>query len=123
MTPMIDVVFLLIIFFLVSSHLARQASRLPLELPVAATHRDLNQRPDVMTVNVTPAGQWQVNTRAITVDDLPRLLSRHRQEHGDDALLRIRTTGSVPYRQVEPLLRLAAENGIWNLSFAVNEST
>ena len=38
MTPMIDVVFLLIIFFLVSSHLARQESRVPLELPDALSH-------------------------------------------------------------------------------------
>ncbi len=38
MTPMIDVVFLLIIFFLVSSHLARQENRLPLDLPVASTY-------------------------------------------------------------------------------------
>ena len=35
MTPMIDVVFQLIIFFLVSSHLAKQEAQLPLPLPVA----------------------------------------------------------------------------------------
>ena len=35
MTPMIDVVFLLIIFFLVSSHLAKQEVHLELPLPAA----------------------------------------------------------------------------------------
>ncbi len=35
MTPMIDVVFLLIIFFLVSTHLAKQEAQLELPLPVA----------------------------------------------------------------------------------------
>ena len=40
MTPMIDIVFLLIIFFLVSSHLARQETQLELDLPAAASgHR------------------------------------------------------------------------------------
>ena len=33
MTPMIDVVFLLIIFFLVSSHLAKQESQMEIDLP------------------------------------------------------------------------------------------
>ncbi|MBT6848587.1 MAG: biopolymer transporter ExbD, partial [Planctomycetaceae bacterium] len=37
MTPMIDVVFLLIIFFLVSSHLARQETQLELDLPEASS--------------------------------------------------------------------------------------
>ena len=37
MTPLIDVVFLLIIFFLVSSQLARQEANIELELPEAST--------------------------------------------------------------------------------------
>jgi len=37
MTPMIDVVFLLIIFFLVSSHLAQQETQLELDLPEATS--------------------------------------------------------------------------------------
>ena len=37
MTPMIDVTFLLIIFFLVSSHLAQQELQVDLELPAAAS--------------------------------------------------------------------------------------
>ena len=38
MTPMIDIVFLLIIFFIVSSHLARQETQLELALPAASSH-------------------------------------------------------------------------------------
>ena len=37
MTPLIDVVFLLIIFFLVSSHLARQETQVELDLPTASS--------------------------------------------------------------------------------------
>ena len=40
MTPMIDVVFLLIIFFLVSSHLASQEVHMPLDLPAAGNSQD-----------------------------------------------------------------------------------
>ena len=47
MTPMIDVVFLLIIFFLVSSHLAQQEVQLDLDLPAKASllfeHAELEQ--------------------------------------------------------------------------------
>ena len=37
MTPMIDVVFQLIIFFLLSSHLAKQEKEVPLPLPVSSS--------------------------------------------------------------------------------------
>ncbi len=40
MTPMIDIVFLLIIFFLVSSHLAKQEVQLDLDLPAAESGRE-----------------------------------------------------------------------------------
>ena len=43
MTPMIDVVFLLIIFFLVSSHLAQQEVQLELDLPGAGTGQRAEQ--------------------------------------------------------------------------------
>jgi len=55
MTPMIDVVFLLIIFFLVSSHLARQETQLELDLPEAASGQRA-QEDDVRRVVVNVLG-------------------------------------------------------------------
>ena len=61
MTPMIDVVFLLIIFFLVSSHLARQENHLPLDLPIASTHGPVNPDRAPLTISVNPDSQWLVS--------------------------------------------------------------
>jgi len=59
MTPMIDVVFLLIIFFLVSSHLSRQESQLELELPTAASGQDdTDQETPRLTINVKSDGSF-----------------------------------------------------------------
>ena len=58
MAPLIDVVFLLIIFFLVSSHLAQQEVQLELDLPTAASGQspgeDQTRR---VVVNVLPDGR------------------------------------------------------------------
>ena len=53
MTPMIDVVFLLIIFFLVSSHLAKQETQIELALPtaVSASDDDFEDKPR-LTINI-----------------------------------------------------------------------
>ncbi|SRR6056297_477538 len=122
MTPMIDVVFLLIIFFLVSSHLARQESQLPLDLPAAETHRLEVEMQDALTINVTDDARWMVAGSPVDEARLGQLLAAHRREHGDDAPVRIRTEQAIPYGRVEPLLRLSAEAGLWNAAFAVHES-
>ena len=121
MTPMIDVVFLLIIFFLVSSHLARQESRIPLQLPLADSGIDQAASPptDVLTINIMPDGAWQVSGANLDRSRLDRALVQHREAHGDDATVRIRTDREVPYGTVSPILQSIAASGLWDASFAV----
>ena len=121
MTPMIDVVFLLIIFFLVSSHLARQENRLPLELPIAATFGPLDVDRAPLTISVDTAADWRVAGKVVSLDELRRALRQYREAEGITAAVRIRTDGSIAYRRVEPLLRESAKAGITDISIAVRE--
>ena len=77
MTPMIDVVFLLIIFFLVSSHLAKQEARLPMDLPIAGTHRIDDPQAKRLTINVVEDGSLQVGGASVAIDRLRELLVEH----------------------------------------------
>ncbi len=120
MTPMIDVVFLLIIFFLVSSHLAKQEARIPLELPEAASHlRDDAQLASALTINVLADGNWQVAGNAVDAQSLAGILADYRDRNGPSAMVRVRTDRSVPYERVEPLLRESARAGLPNVAIAV----
>ena len=121
MTPMIDVVFLLIIFFLVSSHLARQENRLPLDLPVAETFGpvDLDRAP--LTISVDGDARWRVAGNVVGLDALRRALFEYRRRHGFDSAVRVRTDGRIAYRNVEPLLRESAKAGITDIMIAVRE--
>jgi biopolymer transport protein ExbD len=120
MTPMIDVVFLLVIFFLVSSNLAQQESQYELDLPLAASGMSpgaTEQRS--VTINVLADGRVLLAGR--TVDDA-QLESRLRNEAsrvGQDVEVRIRTDRAVPYRAVEQVLLACARAGVWNVKFAV----
>src|SRR5262245_28682606 len=120
MTPMIDVVFQLIIFFLLSSHLAKQEKQLPLPLPAAAsgTAEAADERPR-LTVNVLADGTLLVANRAIAADDLVPLLRDRRAAHGDQLEVRIRADRSVLYNRVEPVLLACVKAGIWNVAYAV----
>ncbi len=119
MTPMIDVVFLLIIFFLVSSHLARQENRIPLDLPTAASAIDEGPDGRTVVVNVLPDETWQVAGRNVNRRQFSSLLRRRAMATADPIRLRIRSDASVPYRAVAPMLAAAAEAGIGDIAFSV----
>lgn len=123
MTPMIDVVFLLIIFFLVSSHLARQEIHLPVELPIASTYLPENPDRSALTVTVDDQSQWRVGGNVVAIDELKLILSEHASRSGSDAAVRLRTDGSVHYQYIEPILRETALAGIYDVTFSVREAT
>ena len=120
MTPMVDVVFLLIIFFLVSSHLARQESQMPLPLPAADSVSEAaeDSAPRVI-INVRSDGGVLLAGRTVNAQELRRRLEFEANRSGKDLEVRIRGDRSVPYRFVEPILLAAARAGIWNVTFAV----
>lgn len=123
MTPMIDVVFQLIIFFLVSSHLAKQEARLPLDLPAAESGiRSPADAAPRMIVNVRPDGTLSTGGQPVSPEQLQDRLARRRSEQGEDLQLRIRSDRSVAYRNVKPILRAATQAGIWNVHFVVIHS-
>jgi len=120
MTPMIDVVFLLIIFFLVSSHLARQESQIDLDLPVAASGADdVDQETPRLTINVQPEGSLLLAGRPILASELKARFTAARAKEGDNLEVRIRGSRSAPYSTVEPIMLACTSAGIWNVTYAV----
>jgi biopolymer transport protein ExbD len=130
MTPMIDVVFQLIIFFLLSGHLAQQEVQLELDLPRATS----GQRPDQeeirrVVVNVLPeqpsGKRVMVGGRLMDGGELSEMIAyeSRRARSGPPGKLevRIRSDRHVPYRVVEPLLVACARSGVWKVTFAVVE--
>jgi len=120
MTPMIDVVFLLIIFFLVSSHLAKQEAQMPLPLPTAKSGQEIidDQQPRVV-VNIEADGSLILAGRRVPQDQLTNRLATERARSGDSIELRIRCDRETPYANVKPVMLAATEAGIWSIAFSV----
>ncbi len=120
MTPMIDVVFLLLIFFLVSSHLSKQESNLELQLPVASTGADdLDQQTPRITINVEADGSLWLAGRPIGAGQLVDNFQLARKKEGDDLEVRIRGSRTAPYSSVEPIMLACTKAQIWNVTYAV----
>ena len=120
MTPMIDVVFLLIIFFLVSSHLAKQEPMLPLPLPEADSgSQAVDDESPRLIVHVLREGRILLDGNRIDPEQLQRRFQSERARFARNLEVRIRGDRNVAYRHVEPVLLAAAGADIWNVTFAV----
>ena len=124
MTPMIDVVFLLIVFFLVSSHLASQEVAPDVALPTAQSgvSGEGRQPRAPVLVNVLRDGTLLLGSLAIDADELlPRLRVEQQQVSGSFEI-RIRADRNAMYRHVEPILNAAAAAGVQRVTFMVSEA-
>lgn len=118
---MIDVVFLLIIFFLVSSHLAKQEHAVPLDLPKASSGLDEQENRETLVVNILPNGDLSVAGTPATDESLAQLLEKRARETNEFLRLKIRTDEKVPYKELEPVLRAANQAGVGDIVFSVYE--
>jgi len=120
MTPMIDIVFQLIIFFLLTGHLVRQETQMQLPLPVASSgQEEMDDQTPRVTINVGSDGQVYLGSGAVNIAELTQLLAEKRAAAGSGLEVRIRSDRRVPYRVVEPIMLTCTQVGIWNVTFAV----
>ena len=92
LTSMMDCIFLMLIFFLVSSQLKKVEKELPIELPRANTTRDVKSTPDLITVSVNAKGELFVNSKPVGDAGLKNALANAAKENPDR---RIRINGDV----------------------------
>ena len=120
---MIDVTFLLIIFFLVSSHLAKQENFLKLDLPIAAAGSiDFSDSPTV-TVQVLATGEYQVSSQAMSLEQVRRSILARMRTEGGPLRIRIRTDRMTDYRHIAALLKICSKTGNTDVVFAVYEES
>lgn len=120
-TPLIDVVFLLVIFFLVATHFAHQEQVAALELPQAS---HVGNEPDVprrLTVSITAEGQIYVKERPVTAIDVEHLIQEDTKDRTADYEVRIRADQLARYDTVEPILLACLRSGVTKIAFAVTE--
>ena len=73
-TPMIDIVFLLMIFFLVASKLDEADRVIDVVLPQASAAKPLTSRPREFIINIDRAGQYYAGARPVRLEELTDLL-------------------------------------------------
>jgi biopolymer transport protein ExbD len=81
MTPLIDCVFLLLIFFLVSTQLAEDERKLDVALPAASEAQPLVARPRELIVNIDEDGRYFVAGQQLSLAQLTERLQQAHVNH------------------------------------------
>lgn len=127
MTPMIDVVFLLIVFFLVSLNLRqREGKTEELDLPNAQSGSRASEAPARRIVvnvlpEVRPDGRFMVAGRRMRGAEVARMIGYESGLSDRPLEVCIRTDRTVPYMAVEPIMVACAKSGVWKVAFAVTK--
>lgn len=115
MAPLIDCVFLLLIFFLVSSTLKKIDRELPLELPDVKAAVDV-QQPDVYAViSVDRTGNYYLDGTPITIAALQSDM-RSKALEDPDWKIRLDADREVPFERVMQVIDLLRFEGLRNVS-------
>ena len=117
MAPMIDMVFLLIIFFMTASHLSSQKN-MDLDIPDARSGTVPKERPDRWTVNILRDGSVFSGQQPVPLDELrARVAARVQADPGVKVYLR--ADKLTPHRQVRLVMNAMAEAGVGDFIFGV----
>lgn len=120
MTSLIDVVFLLLIFFLVATNFSRRETDHSVVLPNSEAGVKAEQVPSRLVVNIREAGTLIVNGSVMTEDDLRRAVGDFVTVHpGRPAV--IRADARVPYRFVMKVFGICRAGGVKNVDLPVLE--
>ena len=119
LTPLIDVVFLLLIFFMVSTTFDRDAE-LSIELP-EATAEPVERDADAVEVSIDGQGRLYVNGRQLVNTQVAtvKLALSKLAGTGTPPPLIISADASTPYQSVIAVMDAARQLGFVNLSFPV----
>jgi len=122
LTPLIDVVFLLLIFFMVSTTFDRHA-KLKVELPEASAKTE-QQLEDPVVLSIDVKGNYFVNDRQVVNTQLETLKTALQKTIADkkDVSLVLRADAKTPHQSVVRAMDAAAQLGLTRLSIATIES-
>ncbi len=117
LTPMIDVVFLLIIFFMVGTQFTQREWQYDVELPKVSDAQPLTSRPDDLVVNVLRDGTIILDGEAYTLQRLEQRLRQARQNYPDQAVV-IRGDAEGRYQAIMDVLAACHRAKILHISLA-----
>lgn len=116
LAPMIDMTFLLLIFFMLTSKISKEQIKLDVRLPVAANAVIPDDLSDRDIVNIDGNGQYYVGNNPVSKEELDKYL-RQRFKDFPPLRLYVRADRNTPGKKIKELMKLAGDAGAIDVIF------
>ena len=117
LTSMLDVVMLLIIFFMVGTKFSEEERQTSIQVPTVSDNLAMSGQPDEIVVNVTLDGKISVRNESHSLDSLKVMLEGARDTFPGQAVV-IRGDGRSDLQSVADVLSTCTSAGIRKVSLA-----
>ncbi|MFC1576883.1 ExbD/TolR family protein [Candidatus Omnitrophota bacterium] len=117
MAPLIDIVFLTLIFFMTLSIFNQLETEINISVPKARESKEAMRSPGEIIVNVSKEGKVIVNQRRLSYVELGDMLKRVSSLFPNQPVI-IRADEETYHKFVVNVLDACAGANIWNISFA-----
>lgn len=105
MSSMTDLVFLLLIFFIILSSLAKNATNV--DLPSGKTTSTDNKKIETTVVEVLPDGKIMVNKKPTTIEDIEMMILN---EISEDKVIELKGDMEAQYNGVYEVIKVANDH-------------
>lgn len=121
MTPIIDIVFQLLIFFLVATRFAQEDRELEVTLPHASEAQPLIAEAEELFVNIDRQGKFYVDGQFRTPDDVEDVLRQAVANNPANQRVIIRADKSVVFDHVVTVMNLCNKTGVMDYVVTTSE--
>lgn len=123
LTPMIDIVFLLIAFFMVVAKMIDD-TKIDIKIPIADQSMIPEKSPHRVTISIPAGGEevyWGPQKMGDPTEITP-LVKSYYEAKGDLLEVYVRADANTPHRAVRDVMKAVAEAGVFNVKFAAFEN-
>ena len=117
LAPMIDILLLLLSFFIISYQFSKSETELKVSVPTAQEGAEHDRPRGEIIINVLPDGELRVEGASVDLTQLHEKLAAIAKQF-ENQPGRIRGDGKVPYQRIVEVIDTCQKAGIWNISFA-----
>jgi biopolymer transport protein ExbD len=115
--PMVDILLVLLVFFIVTWNFALSENELDVKIPTASKAKEAQPYVGQVVVNVKADGSIVFQRKTIPQQDLLAKLQQLAKLYPDQAVI-LRGDERVDYRHIVDVLDLCRAANIWNVAFA-----
>lgn len=121
MAPMIDMVFLLLVFFMCVSTMADAEKALPLDLPESTQAKVPDDLSDRGTLSIDAEGAVFLGERPVDLDAIKEAIAALVQRNPGTRVV-VRADRTTAFQSIREVLQVCAEAGAYEIVYATHEA-